>query len=218
MMPQDNSAGWPYAGEIDIWEQINSDNTSWHTIHTKWANTTADGSECMGQGNNPAKTGTASTTNGQYHTFGLEWLPKKLIWYVDGKQVFSYAKATSSYALNNGQWPFDKDFYLILNQSVGNGSWASAPDLGFVYETLFDWVRVYQTDEQTGISSLLPDESVLDYYVSPGRLRLVAAQQQFVRVTDAAGRTIYAAPLQGNVDLPLSQGVYLLNGQKILVP
>ena len=59
---------------------------------------------------------------------------------------------------------------------------------------------------------------MLDYYVSPGRLRLVAAQQQFVRVTDAAGRTVYAAPLQGNVDLPLSQGVYLLNGQKILVP
>ena len=218
MMPQDNSAGWPYAGEIDIWEQINSDNTSWHTIHTRWANSTADGSECMGQSGNPQKSGTAACTNGDYHTFGLEWLPTKLIWYVDGKQVFSYAKATSSYALNNGQWPFDKDFYLILNQSVGNGSWASAPDLGFVYETLFDWVRVYQTDEQTGISSLRTDESLLDYYVSPGRLRVVAAQEQFVHITDAAGRSIYAASLQGNVNLPLSQGVYLLNGQKILVP
>lgn len=219
MMPQDNSAGWPYAGEIDIWEQINSDNTSWHTIHTRWANTTADGSECMGQGGNPQKTGTASTTNGQWHTFGLEWTDKKLIWYVDGKQVFSYAKATDTYALNHGQWPFDKDFYLILNQSVGNGGWAAAPDLGFVYETLFDWVRVYQTDLQSGIHGLASSQApAVDCYTRPGQLHLVSAEARYVSVSDLGGRPVYAGKVQGNVTLRLPQGVYLLGSRKVVVP
>ena len=217
MMPQDNSAGWPYAGEIDIWEQINADNTSWHTIHTRWANTTADGSECMGQGGNPQKSGTAACSNGDYHTFGLEWTTKKLIWYVDGKQVFSYAKATDSYALNHGQWPFDKDFYLILNQSVGNGGWAAAPDLGFVYETLFDWVRVYQSDAQTGIFAL-PEAGALDFYVRPGQIRLVSDRAQQVQICDVSGRSVFAGEVQGNVNVTLPRGVYLLDGQKVLVP
>lgn len=34
LMPQDNSAGWPNAGEIDIWEQIDTENKTYHTVHT----------------------------------------------------------------------------------------------------------------------------------------------------------------------------------------
>ena len=171
----------------------------------------------MGQGSNPQKSGTAACTNGDYHTFGLEWTPNKLIWYVDGKQVFSYAKATESYALDHGQWPFDKDFYLILNQSVGNGGWAAAPDRGFVYETLFDWVRVYQTDAQTGIFAQ-PEAGALDFYVRPGQIRLVSDRAQQVQICDVSGRSVFAGEVQGNVNVTLPRGVYLLDGQKVLVP
>ena len=215
MMPQDNSAGWPKGGEIDIYEAINEETTSYHTIHSHWGNT-------LGYANNPKKSGTGVAEQGLWHTFGFEWTPEQLTWYVNGKQVFSYARLNTTEAQENFQWPFDKDFYLILNQSVGNGSWASNPDMDFTYETRFDWVRVYQTDEQSGtfvgISNETADGGGLDYYVSPGKIRIVASRTAVAHIADLQGRTLYKQSVQGNVTLALPQGVYVLNGHKILVP
>lgn len=143
MMPQDNSAGWPNAGEIDIWEQINRDNYAHHTVHSNWTYN-------LGKTNNPKSTSKEWADMDEWHIYALEWDATQLRWYLDGEQVFSYnKKAADTDALNNGQWPFDKAFYIILNQSVGNGSWAAKPDEAFTYETLFDYVRVYQI-EKTG--------------------------------------------------------------------
>lgn len=87
-------------------------------------------------------------------------------WYVDGRQVGSYTKKESdANALNQGQWPFDKPFYIILNQSVGNGSWAQNADVNHTYETLFDWVRVYQKeDSQVGISTIPETDDAVEIH------------------------------------------------------
>ncbi len=219
MMPQNSIYGWPYDGEIDIWEQIDGQNISHHTIHTKWANGKSDGSECQGQGNNPTKSGqNGNTTNGYYHTFGLEWTEKMLTWYVDGKKVFSYAKSTDQSHLDLGQWPFDAPFYIILNQSVGNGSWAANVDTGHTYETLFDWVRVYQKKApSTGIDNV-EKSSDMDVYVYPGTIRVVAPETKKVTVADLEGRIIFSKALQGNHNIAVHKGVYVVNGKKVLVP
>lgn len=221
MMPNNSVyGGWPYSGEIDIWEQIDAQTQTHHTIHTKWANSTKDGAECMGQGNNPAKTGNSTATLGEYHVFGLEWTEDLLTWYLDGKQVFSYARKTDLTDENKikAQWPFDQPFYLILNQSVGNGGWAAAPDLNFTYETKFDWVRVYQTDKHATGANSATKTSALDYYVTPGNIRLVAAQATKVQIFDLQGRVVFADMVQGNKDLHVNKGIYLVNGSKVLVP
>jgi beta-glucanase (GH16 family) len=217
LMPTDGSDGWPYCGEIDIWEQINTENTSYHTIHSRWANSTSDGSLCQGQSSNPTKSGSrANVTTGNYHTFGLERTDKKLTWYVDGTQVFSYAKSDNQSDLDLGQWPFDKPFYIILNQSVGNGGWAAAPDTQHTYETRFDWVRVYEDVQLTGMSSVRQDE--MDLFTAPGSLHIVAPYATKVTVVDLAGRTLFSQQVQGNHTLPLLHGVYVVNGRKVLVP
>lgn len=220
MMPNTSTyGGWPYSGEIDIWEQIDTQNVTEHTIHSKWANGKADGSECQGQNNNPAKNGKGTATLGEYHVFGLEWTENLIKWFVNGKQVFSYAKSSDQNALNLGQWPFDKPFYIILNQSVGNGSWAANRDLDFTYETKFDWVRVYQkeggdiTDINNGTT-----KNDFDFYITPGKVRLVAAKNTHVMIVDAQGRSVYSQDVQGNVDVNLTKGVYLINNNKVLVP
>lgn len=218
MMPNtDTYGGWPSSGEIDIFEQINNENKSYHTIHSHWANGSGDGG--LGNSNNPTKGGTSATTTGEYHVYGLEWTETLLKWFVDGKQVFSYAKSTNQDALNKKQWPFDKPFYLILNQSVGNGSWAANRDLDFTYETKFDWVRVYQKadgDLLTGINAA--KEVTLDYYVTPGQIRLVAPYSTKVTIVDLQGRTLFAQAVQGNKNVHVPSGVYLVNNNKVIVP
>lgn len=213
MMPTKPVGGWPACGEIDIWEQIDTQNQSHHTIHSKWGNT-------LGHANDPVKTHAHNTQADQYHIFGFEWTADMLSWYIDGKKVFSYAKKKNDQnALNNGQWPFDQEFYLILNQSVGDGSWAKKPDASFTYTTLFDWVRVYQKENnpETGIDSQYA-ENTLDFYVSPGQIRLVAPDKQMVNIVDLQGRTVYKAEVQGNETVKLPQGVYVLNNKKVMVP
>lgn len=218
MMPNESTyGGWPFSGEIDIFEQINNENTSYHTIHSRWANGAADGG--LGNSGKPQKSGTSATTTGEYHVYGLEWTEDILKWFVDGKQVFSYAKSTTQDDLDKLQWPFDKPFYLILNQSVGNGGWAANPDLNFTYETKFDWVRVYQkaNGDLTGINNASATSS-FDFYVSAGKVRLVAAKQTLATIYDLSGRKVFSQTIQGNVDVRLPQGIYVINGQKVVIP
>ena len=218
MMPNKSTyGGWPDSGEIDIFEQINNEDKSYHTIHSHWANGSGDGG--LEQGSNPQKGGTSATTTGDYHVYGLEWTENMLTWFVNGKKVFSYAKSTNQDDLDKKQWPFDKPFYLILNQSVGNGGWAANPDLNFTYETKFDWVRVYQKadgDLITGVNNV--KETTLDYYVTPGQIRLVAPYETLVRIVDLQGRNVFVQQVQGNKNVQLPSGIYLVNGNKVIVP
>lgn len=143
MMPDNTTGGWPKCGEIDIWETINTENTAYHTIHYY-----SDGNKSRG-GNKPY------TMEGEWHTYGLLKEAKKLTWYIDGTEVFTAVPDN----LANKEWPYDKKFYIILNQSVGNGSWANNPDTSFTYETRFDWCRVYQLAEdlkEDGNTAILP--------------------------------------------------------------
>ena len=172
MMPEDQSAGWPDCGEIDIWEVIDNQNTSYHTIHSNW---TYD----LGYKNNPQSSFSTSCTYDRYHTYGLAWDATTLIWYLDGKEVGRYTKSKNTSHLSQGQWPFDKHFHLILNQSVGNGSWAANADITHTYETRFDWVRVYQkvgmenTDGVVDeICTIEPDASEHEAIYTPQGIRL----------------------------------------------
>lgn len=203
MMPDDQSLGWPKDGEIDIWEQIDNQQTAYHTLHTGYAQSMRSFSE--------------NCPTDRYHTFGFEWDAEKMIWYLDGKQVGRYNKSE----INDPRaWPFDKTFYIILNQSVGSGAWARPADINHTYETRFDWVRVYQKSGQhntTGLHELTGDNS-LDIHAKNGKVFLHASEPVRVTITDTSGRTVYTRNLTGNDCVAIQQGVYIVNGRKVLVP
>ena len=129
---------WPEGGEIDIWEVINNEDRAYGTVHNSWACCTT------GRRHGDKLTG---IDYDDWHVMTLDWDENNMSWYVDGKYMWTYSKSSVPHGPNAeiDGWPYDKEYYLILNQSVGDGSWASKPDINFVYETLFDWVRVYQT-------------------------------------------------------------------------
>ncbi|MBQ3539681.1 MAG: glycoside hydrolase family 16 protein [Bacteroidaceae bacterium] len=214
MMPENQSAGWPDCGEIDIFETIDGQHRSWHTVHSNW---TYD----LGNKNNPKSSFDVAADLTCYNTYALEWDESKLVWYVNGKEVGRYEKSTDSESLQQGQWPFDKHFHLILNQSVGNGSWAANADVSHTYETRFDWVRVYQkrgmknTDGTVGITSV--ESAEVDAKATDGGVTITVPSATEVQLYDLSGRKIFCGVVEETIFIPLDGGFYIVNGSKVHV-
>lgn len=187
-------ADWPECGEIDIWEAAKNPATSHHTAHGVWSNYNGYG----GWGN-PQPIDYAEA-----HTYALEWTPNSLEWFVDGKSAHFIDKGNSKLidkATNQPTWPFDKDFFVILNQSVGNGGFAANPSSGTVYTTEVDYVRVYQKPGMTNMGGkVVGDPEGVDKVEMSG---------------NAGGSAVY--DLQGRrVERP-ARGLYIVNGRKMVV-
>lgn len=208
MMPSDNSNGWPNDGEIDIWEQIDNQNTAYHTVHSNWTYN-------LNNTGNPQSSFNETVQMDRYHTYTLEWEEDILRWYVDGRQVGSYAKSTNATNLSKGQWPFDSAFYIILNQSVGNGSWAANADVSHTYETLFDWVRVYQKKEHiSGVENVAADAAAATkVYAAAGRIVVENAEADVpVAVYATNGTLVYNGVADGyRMEIPAAPGrIYIV--------
>jgi len=160
--------GWPQDGEIDIWEQVNDQQKAHHTVHSGWTGWKdyLQGAGAPPSGpwpepvvKSPANSGSHDVDAYTWHVIALEWDAEALRWYVDGNLKFTYTnqhyvEEGSQYYIDKVTWPFSKEFYIILNQSVGqSGGWAQAPDKDFVYHTYFDYVRVYQKKGENGFTS-----------------------------------------------------------------
>lgn len=111
MLPKDQAyGGWPKSGEIDIMESVGCQRDVIHaTVHTgayNWVN-------------GKQRTNSRPMDIGQWHVYTLEWTPSAVRVGVDGSDYFTFARESGA---GSAQWPFDKPFYLILNNAVG-GSW-----------------------------------------------------------------------------------------------
>ena len=187
MMPTDEVYGtWPRSGEIDILEAVNlktvaEDGTVEANIHgtlhygREWPNNSSSGKAyALPEGMNPAD---------DFHTYAIEWQEGEICWYVDGylyatqrRSEVRYNSKDEPVGLKHKGWfaeyfeqgngeltthwdnaPFDKDFYLILNNAVG-GDWpenvnnlgvdAAAFAQGQSFE--IDYVRVYECASDPG--------------------------------------------------------------------
>ena len=124
-------------GEIDIFEAAGNRRKAQQTVHSKLTMTV--------KGHKEKNTHFEDVDLSKWHVYGLEWTPTYLVWTIDGRTVFHYEKSHTITQLAQGQWTFDEPFFLILNQSVGDGQWeCMQPQTKKVYETRIDWVRVYQ--------------------------------------------------------------------------
>jgi len=119
--------GWPSCGEIDITELLGRDpNTTYGTLHGP----NSGGGGRGGTGNVPG-----GFANG-YHTYAIDWLPDQITWYLDGVAYHTENK------LNDGDWVFDHEFYIILNLAMG-GNFAGALDPTLTNANMsVDWIHV----------------------------------------------------------------------------
>lgn len=213
MMPTDGSDGWPACGEIDVMEQINTESRVYHTVHTHWTYTLGHRNDAS-----PKSSFNETVDMTKYHIYALEWNTDSLIWFVDGIQRGFYVREPAHAAQK--QWPYDKAFYIILNQSVGDGSWASSPDLSYTYEMDVDWVRVYQESLENSIEEqcFTPIANELQISVSKGMLSFSASQPKTISVHDLFGRCIFKGEVNEYLSTPLHAGIYLVDNKKVVVP
>ena len=136
MMPDDFSRGWPGCGEIDIMEEVgyhpNYTSSSIHCMKYYHAIGTQKTHEQY----------TAGAESG-YHVYALEWTADALMFYVDGKRHFTFNNDKTG---NDDTWPFNKNFYLILNLAWG-GDWGGSQgvDANALPCTMkVDYVRVFK--------------------------------------------------------------------------
>jgi beta-glucanase (GH16 family) len=141
MMPTEStygSGGWPDNGEIDIMEHVGYNMGTIHaSIHSKMYYHKI----------NTQKTATTFVNDvaAKFHTYILEWDALQIKAYVDTTLYFTTPNEGKGWEY----WPFDKDFYLILNIAVG-GSWGGAQGIDdsiFPQQMVIDYVRVYQKSE-----------------------------------------------------------------------
>lgn len=138
MMPENNIGGWPAGGEIDIMEHLNADNLIYQTVHSAYTYT-------AGYKNNPPSTKTVSINKDDWNVYGFNWFPDRIEFTLNGNITYTYPRIETTVA---GQWPFDKEFYFILNMAAG-GSWGGpVTDSHLPFEMQVDWVRVYQPETE----------------------------------------------------------------------
>lgn len=133
MMPEDKQLRWPLEGEIDILEWTgNEPHRIIGAIHF--------GDLPPGNVHYSETLRSPSKWSEEFHTFGVEWSPQRITWYVDGR---AHGVATPT---ETAPWPWvfdDKRFHLIFNVAVGGtlGGEVSPEDLPATLD--IDWVRVY---------------------------------------------------------------------------
>ena len=129
LLPADHS--WP--PELDVFEVLGSDPTTAvvgvHSVATG-EHTTAG-----------AAVATADLSEG-FHTFGVNWEPDVIQWYIDGVEV---AEVPTPADMN-------QPMYLLASLAVGGeGSWPGVADPSAFPATMsIDYIRAYQPLEQQG--------------------------------------------------------------------
>lgn len=178
MLPADDT--WP--PEIDVMEHLGHEPNRVHMGH-HWQTPTGK--------QNAGTSYVGPDYSADYHTFGVDWSPEALIFYVDGVETYRYTTAANISS---------KPFYLLANLAVG-GEWPGSPDNATVFpqSVLVDYIRVWQRPTQVNLQSLnaqgtfLPDSTVIFTANLKTTGTPMTADTLVVGVRDQSGRNMDAS-------------------------
>ncbi|MET0634769.1 MAG: family 16 glycosylhydrolase [Chitinophagaceae bacterium] len=135
MLPNSPSFGWPKSGEIDIMENIGHlPKVTYGTLHYG-----------PGPGSTQSNGSRTNSTNlsDEFHVYSIEWKEDQIKWFLDGQEFYTANKSDMN--LGGTEYPFNSEFFFIINLAVG-GNWPGSPDASTVFPQFYiiDYLRVYQ--------------------------------------------------------------------------
>jgi len=214
LMPDDPASygGWPASGEIDIMEHVKYYDYVGQTLHNSTV-TKSDGGSTAGVA--------ADYNTTDFNIYGLEWTPTTINFYVNDKLTNTYTKIAGA---GSSQWPYDKPFYIILNQSGGAGMAGSITDAELPFTMDVDYVRVYknsyltdgdfESEQLTGWTSTGTDATLTTDNVQAGKKAILLSGENAgteQKITGLAGNTHYRF---GGFGLVSASGVTATMGAK----
>lgn len=104
--------GWPNGGEIDIMERLNFDNFAYQTVHSPY---TLD----QNITDKPRSSATGRIAPDGYNVYAVELYSDSISFFINGVHTLTYRRNP---ALGPQQFPFDREFYLLIDMQLG-GSW-----------------------------------------------------------------------------------------------
>ena len=144
MLPLFNRYGqWPNSGEIDILEYVGYDeNQVFAAIHTTKFNHMTN--------NNPVFENTVDQVEEEMVTYEMIWSPGQIQIAADGDvyATFRYIPQFNQDVPYDDVFPFDQEFYFIINLAIG-GSWGGVEGIdtnAFPTQLKVDYLRLYEYD------------------------------------------------------------------------
>lgn len=132
MLPEKGK--WPNAGEIDILERLNHDDFVYQTVHTYYTH-------ILNEKKNPPHTAKAKINPDGYNVYGVEILPDKIVFSVNGKVTHTYPKIDTD---KEGQFPFGTPYYILIDMQI-EGAWVGKANIEELpVKMMIDWVKVYE--------------------------------------------------------------------------
>jgi beta-glucanase (GH16 family) len=138
MMSNESKYGhWPKSGEIDIMEHsLKNPEELFFCLHTEAYNH-------RGKEQYYTIKRFPNILEG-FHKFSLLWTEDKITYYVDDQEVVTYQKGENGKDATHKGWPFDEDFYLIMNLAIG-GTFGGKVDMScFPQQFIIKSVKIYQ--------------------------------------------------------------------------
>jgi beta-glucanase (GH16 family) len=208
MMPQANVyGGWPYSGEIDIMEHIGSDpRMTSHAVHT--------GNKNGAKGNNWFNRQYKDSMENKFHTYAIVWGADDIKFYIDDvKSTTLYRNFTEDFR----GWPFDQDFYLILNLAIGGTMGGAVDDAIFnqPVEMKVDYVRAYQLN--TAIETIKTNNIEVYPTHFTNELNIKSTSPTVVSLFNGQGKLILNKMIVDTELIntsSLSNGIYLLKTEE----
>ncbi len=137
LMSQEQRYGhWPRSGEIDVMEHVGRDNDKvFLCLHTETYNHTQPEQYYY-------ETRIPGLTKG-FHKYAVEWDEENITYYIDDVLIIRYSKFDKADSSHKG-WPFDQEFFIIMNLAIGGKFGGSVDDSIFPQEFVVSEIKVYQ--------------------------------------------------------------------------
>lgn len=117
---------------ISIMERLNRDTFVYQSVHSYYTHT-------LKKEDTPPNGTIVSIRPNDFNTYGIDFLPDSLVFYVNGVKTFTYPRIKD-------EFPTDMAQYLLIDMQLG-GTWVGEVDpTGLPIEMAIDWVRHYQLE------------------------------------------------------------------------